>query len=175
MSQNLEDSLELIESLAGTPDEIARLLSDIQLQAINIKPSADEFSPLETICHLRDIEVEGYSTRIKRILAEERPVLADIDGGRLAIERAYNDQAVYEAFDAFALARKLNVAVLREVDEEQIERAGIFEGIGNVSLHKLLLMMREHDDGHLDDLRKIANRSSARAGYGPECTAKASA
>ena len=39
---------------------------------------------LEHVCHLRDIEVEGYAPRLKRILSEDGPFLPDIDGRRLA-------------------------------------------------------------------------------------------
>jgi hypothetical protein len=62
-------------------------------------------SPLETICHLRDIEAEGYTTRINRILIETNPVLGDIDGGRLAVERNYNDQDPDLALHEFTIAR----------------------------------------------------------------------
>jgi hypothetical protein len=36
------------------------------------------------------------------------------------------------------------------------------EGVGDVTLGKLLLMMRDHDDGHLDDLRVIRSAVDAQ-------------
>jgi hypothetical protein len=145
----------LIENLAKTPDDVASLLREISSEAVLIKPSAEEFSVLENICHLRDIEIEGYSTRIRRILSEEHPLLADIDGSRLAVERAYNQQNLNEALQAFSKARQQNVALLRSTNEEQLSRSGELEGVGKVTLGKLLLLMNEHDEGHLDELRMI--------------------
>ena len=145
----------LIENLAKTPDDVASLLLEISSEAVMIKASPEEFSVLENVCHLRDIEIEGYSTRIRRILNEEHPVLADIDGTRLAMERSYNEQNLNEALQAFANAREQNVALLRSTNEEQLSRSGVLEGVGKVTLGKLVMLMNEHDEGHLDELRMI--------------------
>src|SRR5258708_21543303 len=109
----------VIESLARRPGEVAGLLRDLSEQSLRVKKSAEEFSALENICHLRDIEVEGYGPRIERILTEDCPVLRDIDGGKLAIQRAYNEQEIDSALGAFALARSRSVAALRQVRQEQ--------------------------------------------------------
>jgi len=162
MSEELNDFFKLIESLARTPDEVAALVSGLLYQALVARNSPDEFSVLENVCHLRDIEVEGYTLRINRILNENNPLLPDVDGGLLAIERDYNSQLLTEALDAFVRARQSNVSALAGLNKDQFAREGVMEGVGKVSLGKLLLMMREHDDGHLDDLRvirKAANRN----------------
>ena len=156
MTEEMPETFEaLTAKLAGTPKATAILTRDLSVQAVMIKPSLEEFSVLENVCHLRDIEIEGYSTRIRRILNEEHPVLADIDGTRLAIERAYNQQNLSEALQAFSNARQENVALLRSTNEEQLSRSGLLEGVGEVTLGKLLLLMNEHDEGHLDELRMI--------------------
>jgi hypothetical protein len=149
---------ELIDSLAKTPETIASLVNDLSEAHLRRRNPDGRFSAVENVCHLRDIEVEGYTARINRILKEEQPFLPDIDGGRLAIERQYNSQNLSEALHAFALARKANVRVLTDLDVEQLDRSGTFEGLGAVTLERLLLMMREHDDGHLNDLREIRER-----------------
>jgi hypothetical protein len=56
-------------------------------------------------------------------------------------------------------ARQQNVSVLRQLDEDQFERTGDLEGVGGVTLGKLLLMMREHDDSHVEELQRIRNSS----------------
>jgi hypothetical protein len=160
MSEERNDYLDLIESLRRTPDEVAALVGSLSRQTLIAKSSPDEFSALESICHLRDIEVDGYTPRIKRILNENHPRLPDIDGGRLAIERDYNSQSLTEVLDAFARARQENVAALEGLNTDQLDREGVMEGVGDVTLGKLLLMMSDHDDGHLDDLRVIRNAAN---------------
>ncbi|SRR6266496_1413311 len=155
MSYKRDDFQSTIAGLARTPGELASLLRDLPEEAIRSKNSPDEFSALENVCHLRDIEVEGYTVRINKILTDNKPVLADIDGGRLAIERAYNNQNVAAALESFALARKQNIDLLIQINEEQVEQTGFLIGVGEITLDKLFQMMLEHDEGHLEDLRRI--------------------
>ncbi len=149
---------ELIVSLSKTPDAVVRLVTDLSSRAVISKPSPDEFSVLESVCHLRDVEIEGYAARIRRILNEERPSLPDIDGSRLAIEGDYNRQNVADAVESFTQARKENVVVLSEVDDEQLKRTGSLEGVGEITLGKLLMLMWEHDQGHLEEIQRISRK-----------------
>ncbi len=86
-----------------------------------------QFLPPSHVCHLRDIEQEGYRERIKRILNETDPVLADIDGARLALERNYNQQNFAEALATFADTRRGNVAQLGKAtpDDSHLVRRGL--------------------------------------------------
>jgi len=154
-----QDVREVIEALARSPNEAARLLRDLSEQALKARNSPDEFSALENICHLRDIEVEGYTVRVNKILTENKPILPDIDGGRLAIDRAYNNQNVDEALETFALARLQNVVVLMQINDEQLKRSGFMTGVGEMTLEKLLVMMRDHDEDHLEELRRIRQQT----------------
>jgi len=153
-----DQTAELIKSLSQTPDEIATLLREFPGQSLTLKPSADEFSFLENVCHLRDLEVEGYVPRINSILKEAHPRLPDFAGARVALERDYNRQDVVAALNAFTNARRQNVALLRTVDEDALKRTGELQGVGEITLDRLLEMMLEHDQGHLDDLQGLCNR-----------------
>lgn len=153
-----EDLPELLNSLAQTPDKLSRMVEGLSERHLCFKNSADEFSALENICHLRDLEIEGYTDRIARILHETQPSLTDIDGSRLAIERDYNNQDASLALEDFTLARRRNVEILRELNEEQLTLEGTLAGVGVISLEKLLEMMRDHDEDHLSELRVIQGR-----------------
>src|SRR5436189_6166358 len=100
---------ELLGTLVGTPAKIRGLLDHLSDQQLRRRSSEGEFSCLETVCHLRDIEAEGYAPRINRILEEDQPMLADVDGARLAAERDYNSQDVNDALGIFSTAREGNV------------------------------------------------------------------
>ena len=149
-----EEIRELLTSLARTEVDISLLLAEIPAACITVKPALIEFSVLENICHLRDIEIEGYGVRIQRILSEENPFLSDIDGSRLAIERDYNKQSLSDALASFSSARRQNLDVLNN-SAVDFERTGELEGVGSVTLRKLLEMMFEHDQGHIEELRRV--------------------
>jgi DinB superfamily len=149
---------EHLSFLKETPSKVKRLLDGMDQSTLRLRPSPDEFSALEQICHLRDIEREGYSERISRILSEDHPRLPDIDGARLAIERDYNSENFQEALNSFASARAANVALLSQLNSDQMDREGELEGVGRVSIQGLVGMLREHDEGHLDELNALHRR-----------------
>ncbi len=159
--ENLQD---LIDDLAQTPETVASLVKDLSEPDLRIKNSPAEFSVIEHVCHLRDIEIEGYTTRIIGILRENNPHLPDIDGSRLAVEREYHSQNLLEALQAFTNARKQNTHTLKSLVTEQFEREGTLEGVGRVTIRGLLLMMREHDADHLRELSSIRERLTLQAG-----------
>jgi hypothetical protein len=143
---------EILEALERTPDLLLTAIHGLSDSSIRNKPHADEFSVLENICHLRDLEVEGYTIRIDRILQEENPTLLDFDGGKIAAERDYNNEDVSAALSAFKTARTRNVTRLSGLDSSQLNRNAFLEGVGKITLSDLASMMREHDTGHLQDL-----------------------
>jgi hypothetical protein len=147
----------LLEALARIPGEVSRMINAVPPEHWRTRPSPEEFSAVENVCHLRDIEVEGYSERIRRILTETNPLLLDVDGARLAIERDYNRQELGPALETFRQTRERNVELLRSLSETDLHRRGSLEGAGEIDLLRLIRMMNEHDEGHLEDLRRISN------------------
>jgi hypothetical protein len=156
-AQSVDDAdlIRLLDFLDQTPNQIAlstRGLSDAQFR---LKTSSDEFSALENICHLRDLELQGYQQRIELILTETDPILADFDGARVAAESNYNQEQPDIALQQFQNARRKSVEALRALTEEQLIRNGTLVGVGRITLGRLAELMREHDEGHLEDLRVL--------------------
>jgi hypothetical protein len=148
----MEDSHDVIEFLQETPAVFRKLAQGLADEVLRWKPSGDQFSFVENACHLRDIEVEGYGARIRKLLTEDNPQLPDVDGARLARERDYNSQDFAAALDDFARARAENLRAVRELSAEQLNREGVLEGVGEITLGKLFLLMREHDESHRQEL-----------------------
>jgi hypothetical protein len=163
---NNEEIDQAIKLLEQTPSRVETAIAQLSSAALKLR-NDDEFSALESICHLRDIEIEGYGERIVRILREDNPALADIDGARLANERDYNNQNVAEALAAFREARHRNLEFLKGLTPDQLGREGTLENVGVVSLEQLIEMMKEHDQGHLAELKVVERRSqrSETAGF----------
>jgi hypothetical protein len=106
------------------------------------------FSPVEQCWHLADLEREGFGVRIRRLLREEDPYLADFDGSRVAKEREYAKRSLADGIAAFRDARAANLATLRAVPAAEWSRRGTQEGVGRVALCDLPHMMAEHDAAH---------------------------
>ncbi|MGI8837071.1 MAG: DinB family protein [Pyrinomonadaceae bacterium] len=152
-----QDFEDLLEFLGDTPEFIRSLTASLTEGELRRKPAKAEFSFLEHVCHLRDIEQEGYRLRINKLLNEAEPFLPDIDGDKLARERNYNIQNFDEALTGFMRARKDNIQIIRNLPSDELNRSGTFQNIGIITLEQLLMMIREHDEAHrqaLDGLLK---------------------
>ena len=66
---------------------------------------SEPLTALEQLCHVRDIEIDGYQVRIRRTLAETHPTLASIDTDALVRERAYARDEPARVLAAFRAAR----------------------------------------------------------------------
>jgi hypothetical protein len=146
---------DVLASLGRTPELINDMLSRVPQSSWSARPLAGEWSFAENLCHLRDLEREGYGVRIVRILEEEKPFLPDFDGGKVAIERNYPGEDAGQALKDFAAARTNNVARLSKLEGGSLTRTATLEGSGVITLRKLMDFIHEHDAKHLEDLGRL--------------------
>ena len=154
----LEELAEMIRALEQTPVVIGQLTSDLRADQVNCRLKSEEWAPLEHVCHLRDIEIEGYQVRISKMLAEPAPVFTDIDGDKLAAERDYQRQDFDEAMRNFSSARGENIARLRALTPEAFSKCATFEGSGPITFWELLGKMSGHDSEHIEQLTELRRR-----------------
>lgn len=109
----------------------------------------ERFSPLGQVCHVRDIEIEGYHVRFGRMLDEDSPSLASLDSDELASRRSYATADPDEALGAFRAARAATLRLLDGVTAEQLDRRGTFAEYGPLTLRSLVHYLASHDQQHL--------------------------
>jgi hypothetical protein len=144
-----------IAALSPLPEALARKLTGLTDAQLRLRPQGDYFSLLEQVCHLRDIEVEGYSRRLALLLEQDHPELPDLDGAALAKARGYNSQALAPALAAFTAARRANLARLGTIKESDLRRSGHLEKVGEVSIGKLLELWAAHDREHAREIEGL--------------------
>jgi hypothetical protein len=110
---------------------------------------SEPLTAIEQICHVRDIEIDGYHIRLRRTLTESRPILVSIDTEALAKERAYGNSDAAAALAAFREARRQTLAIIDGLVPEQFDRTAVFEGYGPLSLRSLVHYLCSHDQQHL--------------------------
>ncbi|HEV7923099.1 MAG TPA: DinB family protein [Thermoanaerobaculia bacterium] len=141
-----------ISSLALTPSRVRSLVDGLSEAELSETPGPGTFSIRENVAHLRDIDVLGYEQRVLRTLTEVQPLLPDLNGSALAIERDYAHQAVLPALEELAVSRARSMARLRQATEADLERTAVYEGMGVVTLRRILELWLEHDAEHLADM-----------------------
>jgi hypothetical protein len=124
---------------------------------------SEPFTALEQICHVRDIELEGYHVRFRRTLEEQTPLLAFIDSEAITKQRDYASADPARVFAEFRAARAQTVALLRKVTAAQLARPAEFERYGPVTMRGLVHYLCSHDQQHLAGLQWLLGKIDAAA------------
>ena len=153
-----------LAALAAFPDQLEAHYAAIPANFKNWAPSSWDGAPSEPftaighVCHVRDIELDGYRVRFERTVREDNPVLPSLDGMALAIERSYATSNAAEALAAFRRARAETLSLLGGLAPEQFTRRATFAGYGAVSLKGLVHYLCSHDQQHLAGLQWLLGK-----------------
>jgi hypothetical protein len=155
MTMNRRDLESLLLTLESTPALLVRAAEGLTEEQARQTPPGGGFSFIENVWHLADLEREGYGVRVRRILCEDEPYLADFDGDRIARERDYKRLDLAEGLAAFAIARNRTVRKLRSIHNSDWKRRGHQDNFGTISLEDLPRMMAEHDRAHTSEVAEL--------------------
>ena len=122
---------------------------------------SEPFTAIEQICHVRDIEIEGYQVRFQRTLDEDSPLLPSIDSEEVARTRDYGRADASQVFAEFRAARAKTLGLLRALDYSKLSRPAVFEGYGPVTLRGLVHYLCSHDQQHLSGLQWLLGKIDA--------------
>ena len=156
-----------LNALAVFPQQLEAHYAAIPAEFKQWSPSSWEgipsepFTAIEQVCHVHDIEVEGYHLRLQRTLTEFNPILLSIDGEALARERSYATANTDEVFAAFREARAKTIELISDLSAEQLNRTAEFEGYGPLSVRSLVHYLCSHDQQHLAGLQWLLGKIAA--------------
>jgi hypothetical protein len=119
---------------------------------------SEALTAIEQLCHVRDIEIEGYQRRIERTLAENNPFLPSIDTDALARDRRYGESNADAVLAGFRAARRGTIEILGRLTPAQLDRPAVFEGYGPVTVRGLIHYLCSHDQQHLAGLQWLLGK-----------------
>ncbi len=155
-----------IAALANFPTQLEAYYSVVPEAYKNWRPASwdgvpsEPFTPIEQVCHVKDIEIDGYRERLRRVLEESNPLLASLDGEALSRERAYSTADSATVFAQFRKARAQTVELVGKLTPQQLMRAAEFEG-HRVTLRGLVHNLCSHDQQHLAGMQWLLARMAA--------------
>jgi hypothetical protein len=165
-----------IDALASFPERLEACYRSIPEDFRRWTPpsweglAGERFTGIEHLCHVRDVEIDGYHVRFRRALGETSPTLEDLDGYVLANERNYAATRDSEALASFRAARGETLRLLSGLRDDQWDRPAIFEG-DRVTVRGLVHHLCKHDHLHLAGLQWLLaridtarSRSASRGG-----------
>jgi hypothetical protein len=159
-----------LAALTGFPAALEKHYALFPAQFVNWAPPcwdgvpSESFTAIEQLCHVRDIEIEGYQERFRRTLTEEEPSLASIDSEAVAKQRDYGRSDAARVLAEFRVARSATLTLLCGLDESQLRRRARFEGYGPVTLRALVHYLCSHDQQHLAGLQWLLGKIEAGRG-----------
>jgi len=156
-----------LQALAAFPDQLEAHYAAFPPRFTHWAPPSwdgvpsEALTAIEQLCHVRDIEIDGYQVRIRRTLAESHPTLASIDTDALVRERDYTHDEPARVLAAFRTARAQTLAMVSGLGDAQLARTAVFEGYGPLTLRSLLHYLCSHDQQHLAGLQWLLGKAHA--------------
>ncbi|MGH2669870.1 MAG: DinB family protein, partial [bacterium] len=126
---------EITSYLRTVPDEIERVCAGLSDEQLRRRPSPNDWSVLELVCHLRD-SAQEEGTRVRRLVEEEHPTLVPYDQDAWAVERDYRGQDPRKVLTALRAFFSGFAYQLEGLTDEQWQRAGTHPEIGRVTVHR---------------------------------------
>lgn len=144
----------LVDRLESMPARLRERL-DAGSERLTVQLPEHGFSLVEHVCHLRDLEIEAFGVRVRRVLKEDLPLLESVDGTALAAERSYRSESAEDAFDRFSKARRRLVGGLRRLTNDQRRRIGVRDGIKRMTVDDLAWEIDDHDQTHILEMDEL--------------------
>ncbi|MFL5245846.1 MAG: DinB family protein [Gemmataceae bacterium] len=133
--------------LAGV-DDLRRSVAGMAGEQIKARPIPGKWSTLEVVCHLADFE-PILADRMKRVIAQDNPQLIGADEKRFAAALAYHDRSLEEELALIDMTRQQMARILRTLTAEALQRTGVHNERGPVTLEKLLSQATNHIRHHV--------------------------
>lgn len=144
----------ILHTLRSTPallDSICRELPDDNWL---LRPAKTEWSPVEIVCHLRDVDQEVNLPRLRKVLNEDNPFLPGEDTDPWAEERQYICQSGPQSLQRFTARRLELLNVLEVLSEEDWQRPARHAIFSRTTIQELAEIIASHDRLHVQQLLK---------------------
>ncbi len=141
----------VIEGLAAVPERLRGLLEDADAATFDRTFDPGQWSPFETLCHLRDAGLV-YGMRFRWMVLDADPFLPNYDENawvRQAVESVGDIPAM---LDEFAAHRSELVRLLERAPAAAWERTGRHEVLGRLTLEPYVRHQLAHELGHIAQL-----------------------
>ena len=137
----------MIDSYLEGPRALRRAVADMTRDQLLARPVPGKWSTLEVLCHLADFD-PILADRMKRVIAEDRPALLGADENRFAQALAYHQRDPQEELALLEHTRSQMAKILRTLLEEALQRVGVHNERGPLTLERLLAIATNHVPHH---------------------------
>jgi hypothetical protein len=131
---------------------VSDALQGISDRELDARPAPGKWSAREIVHHLADSEMTS-AIRLRRVLAEDRPLIQGYDQEEFA-RRLYYDRPIQASLDAFRAARQTTAEILDRLTAADWAREGTHSESGRYTVERWLEIYAVHAHGHADQIRR---------------------
>lgn len=150
----LDPREEILKTLRATPVVLRALVAEIDDTQLRRRPAQGEWAIIEVVGHLADTE-ERALARVRRMLAEDDPVLEPFDQEALAEQRRYLDLDLNQELVRLEQLRRQHLAVLEGLEGSGWERTGRHGQHGSMSVELYETHVAAEEVDHLAQIARL--------------------
>ena len=143
----------LVEQYRAGYEEIAAALAGLDDSALDRRPSDGGWTAREVVHHTADSEMTS-AIRLRRLIAEEDPLIVGYDGDEFARRLHYGERAIEPALAAIAAARSTTAQILDGLSDAEWLRTGTHSEDGPYGVERWLEIYAEHAVKHAAQIRR---------------------
>ncbi len=142
----------IADYLAG-PARLRSVVEGMTHEQLVARPVAGKWSTLEVVCHLVDSEI-AYVHRMRRVIAEDRPLLIGYHETKFAEALGYNSRDLNAELALFAALRSGMAQTLGNVPVSAWSREGVHNERGIETLADLVRIEADHVVHHVGTINE---------------------
>ena len=135
-------------------DEVTASLEGFPADKLTAHLLPGKWSACEIVQHLADSEMNS-AIRLRRLLAEDRPVIQAYDQEDYARRLKYNERDIAPALEAFRSARATTAQLLARMSPEDWNREGWHPESGLYTAEHWLKIYAAHAHNHAAQIRRL--------------------
>ena len=149
----------LVEAYKQGAQEVRDAVAGATDAELDARPAPGEWTAREVVHHLPDSEMTS-AIRLRRLLVEDRPVLAGYDEEAFARSLHYGERPIAAALDALEATRRVTAELLERMSDEDWAREGTHTESGRYTCETWLEIYAAHAHDHAEQIRR-SRRSAA--------------
>lgn len=132
---------------------VKEAVSGISREQALARPVPGRWSTQEVVCHLNDSD-QAWIHRMKRVIAEDKPLLIGYDETRFAASLGYHQRNLADELTMLEQGRRQMASILRSLPQEAFARVGVHSERGLVTLEQMIALEIQHIAHHLKFIRE---------------------
>jgi hypothetical protein len=149
-----EERQELIAKYKAGYDEVTKALTNFPPTALTARPIEGKWSAAEIVHHLADSETTS-GLRLRRLIAEDRPLIQGYDQDDYAARLKYNLREMAPSLEAFRYARETTAQLFEFMNDDDWRREGTHSESGSYTAEDWLKIYAAHGHNHAAQIQRL--------------------